>query len=160
MATRHGSCPAPDDEGLGDFRSAAAMKADAHRGSRQLLKAIRRMERKALPRRKCSRARKNYGTFEDRQLAKLQVERLQRTVAGHFGIPVEAMTGKRGSPPTAECRQVAMYLARKVILCSYPDIGKCFGGRDHTTVIHACQMVESKPELASLAMYLRERIVV
>jgi chromosomal replication initiator protein len=111
------------------------------------------------PRRKLTRARKSYGTFEDRQLAKHQVERLQRVVAGHFGIPVETMTGTRGSPEVAEKRQVAMYLAREVILCSYPDIGKCFK-RDHSTVMHACNSVRQNPELASLATYLRERIAV
>jgi chromosomal replication initiator protein len=164
MATRHGSCPAPDDDGLGDFRSMGDMRADASKGSRELLKALRRMNRRAViasrPRRKHSRARKSYGTFEDRQLAKAQVERLQRTVAEHFGIPVATMTGKRGSQAIAGKRQIAMYLAREVIRCSYPDIGKCFGGRDHTTVIHACQTVESNPELASLARFLRERIAV
>lgn len=159
MATRHGSCPSPDDDGLGDFSSTGAMYADARQGSKKLLKALQRMARRAAPRRKLNRARKNYGTFEDRQLAKLQMERLQREVAGHFGIPIETMTGRRGQKPIAEKRQIAMYLAREVILCSYPDIGKCFK-RDHSTVMHACQLVRETPELASLATYLRERIVV
>jgi chromosomal replication initiator protein len=51
-----------------------------------------------------------------------------------------------------------MYLARNVIRCSFPSIAKEFGRKDHTTVIHACQVVERDPELKAQAEALRARV--
>ncbi|HWQ14652.1 MAG TPA: chromosomal replication initiator protein DnaA [Roseiflexaceae bacterium] len=67
---------------------------------------------------------------------------LQKAVAEHFGIRVEEMRAKRRTKGVAFPRQVAMYLARELTDASLPRIGEEFGGRDHTTVMHACERVK------------------
>jgi len=78
---------------------------------------------------------------------------LQKTVAEHFGIRVEEMRAKRRTKGVAFPRQVAMYLARELTDASLPRIGDEFGGRDHTTVMHACERVKEvlaqDPQLAA-----------
>jgi chromosomal replication initiator protein len=66
---------------------------------------------------------------------------IQQTVAEFFGIRVEEMRAKRRTKGVAFPRQVAMYVARELTDASLPRIGEEFGGRDHTTVMHACQRV-------------------
>jgi chromosomal replication initiator protein len=68
---------------------------------------------------------------------------LQKTVAEHFDIRVEEMRAKRRTKGVAFPRQVAMYLARELTDASLPRIGEEFGGRDHTTVMHACDRVKA-----------------
>ncbi|MBI2247056.1 MAG: chromosomal replication initiator protein DnaA [Armatimonadetes bacterium] len=67
---------------------------------------------------------------------------IQKAVAEHFGIRVEEMRAKRRTKGVAFPRQVAMYLARELTDSSLPRIGDEFGGRDHTTVMHACDRVK------------------
>lgn len=67
---------------------------------------------------------------------------IQREVAAFFHIPVAEMTSERRAREVARPRQVAMYLAKKLTPKSLPNIGRQFGGRDHTTVIHAVRQVE------------------
>jgi chromosomal replication initiator protein len=67
---------------------------------------------------------------------------LQKIVAEHFDIRVEEMRAKRRTKGVAFPRQVAMYLARELTDASLPRIGEEFGGRDHTTVMHACDRVK------------------
>ena len=66
---------------------------------------------------------------------------IQRAVAEFFGIRVEEMKAKRRTKGVAFPRQVAMYLSRELTDASLPRIGEEFGGRDHTTVMHACDKV-------------------
>jgi chromosomal replication initiator protein len=68
---------------------------------------------------------------------------LQKIVAEHFDIRVEEMRAKRRTKGVAFPRQVAMYLARELTDASLPRIGDEFGGRDHTTVMHACERVKA-----------------
>jgi chromosomal replication initiator protein len=68
---------------------------------------------------------------------------LQKVVAEHFDIRVEEMRAKRRTKGVAFPRQVAMYLARELTDASLPRIGEEFGGRDHTTVMHACDRVKA-----------------
>ncbi|HKV46128.1 MAG TPA: chromosomal replication initiator protein DnaA [bacterium] len=68
---------------------------------------------------------------------------IQRAVAEFFGIRVEEMKAKRRTKGIAFPRQVAMYLSRELTDASLPRIGEEFGGRDHTTVMHACDRVKS-----------------
>jgi chromosomal replication initiator protein len=68
---------------------------------------------------------------------------IQRTVSEFFGIRVEEMKAKRRTKGVAFPRQVAMYLSRELTDASLPRIGEEFGGRDHTTVMHACDRVKS-----------------
>jgi chromosomal replication initiator protein len=66
---------------------------------------------------------------------------IQKVVAQHYKVPVEAMKSKVRTAAYAFPRQVAIYLARELTNCSLTQIGQRFGGRDHTTVIHACQKI-------------------
>ncbi len=66
---------------------------------------------------------------------------IQAAVAEFFGIRVEEMRAKRRTKGVAFPRQVAMFIAREMTDASLPRIGEEFGGRDHTTVMHACQRV-------------------
>jgi len=69
------------------------------------------------------------------------IQAIQLAVAEFFGIGPEEMRAKRRTKGVAFPRQIAMYLARELTDASLPRIGEEFGGRDHTTVIHACQRV-------------------
>jgi chromosomal replication initiation ATPase DnaA len=143
----------PEAEAIADFEPMDRMHADARRGSSKLLLAIIRARRPKPIRR--TRVAK-YGTFDDRQLAIAQIERLQRAVADHYGIPVGLMTDWRGPRPTVRKRQVAMYLAREVLQVSYPVIARGFHHKDHTTVMHACRVVGCDPDLATDLDALRQ----
>ncbi len=68
---------------------------------------------------------------------------IQKVVADHFGLRVEEMRAKRRTKGIAFPRQIAMYLARELTDASLPRIGEEFGGRDHTTVMHACERVKA-----------------
>jgi chromosomal replication initiator protein len=61
-----------------------------------------------------------------------------------FGIPVEEITGKKRQRPLVAARQVAMYVVRELTDLSYPAIAREFGGRDHTTVIHAVEKISTQ----------------
>jgi hypothetical protein len=143
----------PEAEAIADFEPMDRMHADARRGSSKLLLAIIRA-RRPKPIRRTGVAK--YGTFDDRQLAIAQIERLQRAVADHYGIPVGLMTDWRGPRPTVRKRQVAMYLAREVLQVSYPVIARGFHHKDHTTVMHACRVVGCDPDLATDLDALRQ----
>jgi chromosomal replication initiator protein len=70
------------------------------------------------------------------------VDKIQRATAKQFGISMEEMLSKRRARAIARPRQVAMYLAKMLTTRSLPDIGRRFGGRDHTTVIHAVKRID------------------
>ena len=74
---------------------------------------------------------------------RLTVDKIQRVTADTFSITLDDMTSKRRSRNVARPRQVAMYLCKKLTKRSLPDIGRRFGGRDHTTVMHAVKRIES-----------------
>jgi chromosomal replication initiator protein len=71
------------------------------------------------------------------------VSDIQRKVAAYYRLPLIEMTSARRSRDVARPRQIAMYLSRQLTLRSLPDIGRRFGGRDHTTVIHAIRQIEA-----------------
>lgn len=70
------------------------------------------------------------------------ISMVQKAVADYYGITVEALKGKKKSKNIAYPRQLAMYLARMLTDESFPRIGLEFGGRDHSTVIHACDKID------------------
>ena len=74
------------------------------------------------------------------------IENIQKTVAEYFKIRVADLLSKRRSRSIARPRQVAMALARELTNHSLPEIGDAFGGRDHTTVMHACERVRELRE--------------
>ena len=75
----------------------------------------------------------------DRQIT---IEDIQKQVATHYNIKVSDMHSARRARTIARPRQVAMYLAKKLTSKSLPEIGRSFGGKDHTTVMHAVKRVE------------------
>ena len=74
----------------------------------------------------------------------VSIERVQKTVSKYFGIRVADLTSKRRTKLITLPRQVAMFLCRKLAAASYPMIGMRFGGKDHTTVLHACHTIETR----------------
>jgi chromosomal replication initiator protein len=75
--------------------------------------------------------------------ARITIEQIQRAVCSHFRIDKSEMSSQRRTRCVARPRQVAMYLAKELTPRSYPEIGRRFGGRDHSTVIHAVKTIES-----------------
>nr|WP_276537921.1 chromosomal replication initiator protein DnaA [Pseudoalteromonas agarivorans] len=71
------------------------------------------------------------------------IDNIQRTVAEYYRIRVSDLLSKRRSRSIARPRQVAMALSKELTNHSLPEIGDAFGGRDHTTVLHACRKVKS-----------------
>jgi len=85
------------------------------------------------------------------QNRQISIENIQKTVADYYKIRVSDMHSKKRSRAVARPRQVAMALAKELTQLSLPEIGSNFGGRDHTTVLHACRQIaklrETLPEL-------------
>ncbi|MEO5701714.1 MAG: chromosomal replication initiator protein DnaA [Casimicrobiaceae bacterium] len=85
------------------------------------------------------------------QNRQVSIENIQKTVADYYKIRVSDMHSKKRSRAVARPRQVAMALAKELTQLSLPEIGSNFGGRDHTTVLHACRQVaklrETVPEI-------------
>ena len=73
---------------------------------------------------------------------RVTMEEIQKRVAEHFQIRMSDMSSARRSRTVARPRQIAMYLSKQLTSRSLPEIGRAFGGRDHTTVIHAVRKVE------------------
>jgi chromosomal replication initiator protein len=76
----------------------------------------------------------------------ITIENIQKTVADYFKIKVMDLFSKKKSRPIVRPRQVAMWLAKNLTSQSYPAIGEAFGGRDHTTVLHAVRTIDSLRE--------------
>jgi chromosomal replication initiator protein len=74
------------------------------------------------------------------------IENIQRTVAEYFKIRVADVLSQRRSRSVARPRQIAMSLAKELTRHSLPEIGDAFGGRDHTTVLHACRRIQALRE--------------
>lgn len=72
---------------------------------------------------------------------KVSIEEIQRVVAEHFGLRISDMHSPQRSRCVARPRQIAMYLSKQLTQKSLPEIGQKFGGRDHTTVLHAIRKV-------------------
>ena len=75
------------------------------------------------------------------QFRQVSIENIQKTVADYYKLKVSEMYSKKRSRNVARPRQVAMALAKELTQLSLPDIGEAFGGRDHTTVLHACRKI-------------------
>jgi chromosomal replication initiator protein len=86
---------------------------------------------------------------------RVTIDEIQKRVAEHFNIKMAEMTSSRRARVVARPRQVAMYLAKQLTSRSLPEIGRKFGGRDHTTVMHAVRKIE---ELAAADRALAEDV--
>ena len=74
--------------------------------------------------------------------AVVTLEEIQKKVTEYYNLRIADMHSVRRTKAIARPRQIAMYLSKKLTTRSYPEIGKSFGGRDHTTVIHAVKKVD------------------
>jgi len=81
--------------------------------------------------------------LQDRQVS---LDNIQRTVAEYYKIKLSDLLSKRRSRSVARPRQLAMALAKELTNHSLPEIGEAFGGRDHTTVLHACKKIKELRE--------------
>ena len=79
--------------------------------------------------------------FPQGEVPQVSIRRIQETVSDRFGLSLQELCGDRRSQNIVYPRQVAMYLSRELTDSSLPKIGKEFGGRDHTTVIHATSKI-------------------
>ena len=96
------------------------------------------------------------------QLSRRTISSIKNEVAEYFHISPTSMADQSRLRAVARPRQVAMFLARKLTPNSLPDIGRRFGNRDHTTVIHAVRQVEklmrANPAFAADVKNLRDRL--
>jgi chromosomal replication initiator protein len=100
--------------------------------------------------------------FPQGEMPEIAVEHIQEAVVERFGITLHELTGDRRSQSIVYPRQVAMYLCRELTDSSLPKIGKKFGGRDHTTVIHAtskiAKLIQEDRNVYNLVQELTARI--
>jgi chromosomal replication initiator protein len=100
--------------------------------------------------------------FPQGEAAQVSIRRIQETVSDRFGLSLAELCGDRRSQNIVYPRQVAMYLSRELTDSSLPKIGREFGGRDHTTVIHAtskiARMIRADRSVYNLVQELTARI--
>lgn len=101
--------------------------------------AFARFNKLAISAEVAKEALKDLLAVQNRQIS---IENIQKTVADYYKIKVADMFSKKRTRNLARPRQMAMYLARELTDLSFPEIGQSFGGRDHTTVLHACNKIE------------------
>jgi chromosomal replication initiator protein len=80
---------------------------------------------------------------EDDQPAGITIEQIQQVVAAHYRLRVDELNSKNNSRQIAVPRQVAMYLCKRLTKHSFPEIGREFGGKHHTTVIHSVEKIDA-----------------
>jgi chromosomal replication initiator protein len=85
-------------------------------------------------------ALKDLLTIHTRQVS---IDRIQQAVSRYYKVKTSDLTGKRRLQAITRPRQLAMFLAKSLTSKSLPEIGRAFGGRDHTTVLHACQKISA-----------------
>ena len=92
----------------------------------------------------------------------ITIDIIQRTVADYFNLSANELKGRKRTRQVAFPRQLAIYIAREITEASMSDVGLEFGGRDHTTVMHACQRIESRmradPTIEDIIQTLIRRI--
>ncbi|HUK55116.1 MAG TPA: chromosomal replication initiator protein DnaA [Nitrospiria bacterium] len=88
----------------------------------------------------------------------LTAEEIQRVVAERFHLRQVDMKSKKRTKTIVQPRQITMYLCRELTSNSFPEIGRHFGGKDHTTVIHACRQIEKRMEADASFKQLVESI--
>ena len=100
--------------------------------------------------------------FADNKTKKITLDIIQEIIADYFKIKIDELHSKKRTREIAFPRQIAMYLCRELTDTSLPRIGNFFGGRDHTTVIHAYDKINAEKEtnkkLSNTLKELIERI--
>jgi len=85
---------------------------------------------------------RDHSTETDQQ--PLSISRIQHLVAEHFNMSVPELVARTRTRDVVQARQIAMYLCRDLLKSSYPGIARAFGGKDHSTVIHACSKIRDQ----------------
>ena len=93
------------------------------------------------------------------KVEKVTAEKIQKVVATHFNIKLADFKAKKRTKTIVLPRQIAMFLCRDLLKMSFPEIGRLFGGKDHTTVIYACKIIEKQKEKDSNTVFLIEDII-
>ena len=95
-------------------------------------------------------------------ISPITIADVKKVVGEHFGFSVAELSSKRRTQAVTHARHLAMYIARDIVGSSYPSIGAEFGGRDHSTVIHACTKIlkelETNPSLTTTLRTLEDAI--
>jgi chromosomal replication initiator protein len=81
---------------------------------------------------------------------RVKVAKIKRVIVERYGLTLDAMTTPKRHRRVAYPRMIAMYLARQLTPNSLPALGRMFGGRDHTTVLHAVRRIKAKAESNAL----------
>jgi chromosomal replication initiator protein len=84
---------------------------------------------------------------DNKKILEISIDKIQRVVAEYFTIGASSMRAKKRTRQLAFPRQIAMYLARELTKTPLTEIGGFFGGRDHTTILHACNKIEKEMEI-------------
>ncbi|MDE1941966.1 MAG: chromosomal replication initiator protein DnaA [Betaproteobacteria bacterium] len=108
-------------------------------GALKRVQAYSRFKGDAITLQSTREALKDLLALQHRQIS---IENIQKTVADYYKIKVGDMFSKKRTRALARPRQMAMALAKDITNLSLPDIGDAFGGRDHTTVLHACRKMQ------------------
>jgi chromosomal replication initiator protein len=74
----------------------------------------------------------------------ITIETIQKAVCEYFGVKAQELKTKKRTKEVANARQIAMYIAKQHTQLSLSEIGRCFGGKDHATVIYACKQIEDR----------------
>jgi chromosomal replication initiator protein len=86
------------------------------------------------------------------------IKEIQKCITKHFDLSMTELLSSRRLAKIVRPRQIGFYLARKLTSRSLPEIGRKFGGKDHTTILHACKKVEERmakdPQLAETVRHL------
>ncbi|MFQ6096809.1 MAG: helix-turn-helix domain-containing protein, partial [Armatimonadota bacterium] len=103
---------------------------------------------------------KDYASGEGKH--QVTIQRVLEVVAEHFALRAEDLLSSRRSRGIVVPRQMAMYIARELTSKSLADIGSAFGGRDHSTVLHACSkisdLVRDDPQIGATVSELMSRV--
>src|SRR5260370_25037161 len=99
----------------------------------------------------------------DNKESRLNIKQVAQAVAEYYHITLEAMCGKQRDKHIVMPRQIAMYLMRQETQASLLEIGKLFGGRDHSTVLHSCETIDRvviiNPALHLEIVAIREQLL-
>jgi len=133
----HDSIPLADDVAFFLARHIQSNVRELEGGLKRVL-AYARFNQQELSVDLCREALRDLLAMQNRQIS---IENIQKTVADYYKIKVSEMYSKKRTRNVARPRQIAMALAKELTQMSLPDIGEAFGGRDHTTVLHACRKI-------------------
>ena len=137
---RQDNLPIPED-----VLSLIAVKIDSNvrelEGCLTRLTAYSRVTEKPVTTELCEQALKEI--FDQRRHKQVTAELIMQTVSEYYGVTLNDMVGPTRKREITVPRQIAIYLTREMTGMSLPQIGSVFGGRDHTTVMHSCKIVEA-----------------